>query len=180
MRSDTDEFKEKNDSEFRRPIIVIALSFDEENTDVHYLTTQDVPDLVGNKINDSLKIVSSTSMEIYPQDAHSTIGSINFQCNDIGLSALQKSRLDAGNGLNGKQVAVYFGHQGLPWDKFVLVQTQIVSNDISFKNKVYRFKCSDVQRLARRKLFVVKETYLTASISATDTTLSVGNTTGGS
>lgn len=178
MRIDSFEFNSYNKGQTREPRFVVELSFDSANTDIHYLTSHPISGLTGNIINDTLEIVSSTSQKLNPEKANSTIGTIKFKCLDIGLTALQKTKLDAGNGLKGKRVRVYVGFEGLTWDKFVLVQTQIISDSITYKNGVYTFSCADVQRLARKKLFVLKETALTLDAGPDTTTLTVQNTSG--
>lgn len=177
MRIDNIEFDELNKSSTLEPVIVVALSFDETNTDIHYLTSRPVADLSGNIINDTLKVVSSTSQKINPEKALSTIGNISFECLDFGITELQRDKLlNESKGLKNKRARVHFGYVGLPWDKFVIVNTQIISNSISYKDGVFKFSCSDVQRLARKKLFVLKETYLTASITSSDTSIPASNT----
>lgn len=176
MRLDTPEFEVKNKSKHKEPIFVVELSFDEANTDVHYLTSKPVTGLTGNIINDTLKIVSSTSQKLNPDKANSTIGSIKFECFDTGLTSLQQTKLSEGKGLKGKRVRVHKGYKGLTWDKFVLIQTQIIDKDIAYKDGVYTFSCADVQRQLRDKIFIPKETTLTASISATASTIPVFDT----
>jgi len=177
MRIDNFDFGELNRATSLEPIIVVALSFDQGNTDVHYLTSRTVDGLSGNIINNTLRVVSSTSQKITPEKALSTIGNISFECLDFGLSDLQRTKLlSQSKGLKNKRARIHFGYVGLPWNKYVIVSTQIITDSISFKDGVIKFSCSDVQRLARKKLFVLKETYLTASISSTDTSIPAANT----
>jgi len=178
MRFDTPEFAQKNTATTKEPIFVVALSFDTLNTDIHYLTSAPVTGLSGNIINNTLKIVSSTSQTINPDKANSTIGSIKFECLDIGLTALQRTKLGEDKGLNGKRVRVYQGYRGLLWSQYRLIQTQIISSSITYKDGVYTFNCSDIQRAMRKDVFAVKETRLAQTLEPDATVMQVSHTTG--
>jgi len=176
MRLDSTNFNVENKSTNKEPIFVVELAFDSANTDLHYLTSKPVTGLAGNIINNTLKIVSSTSQKINPDKALSTIGSIKFECLDIGLTELQRTKLTAGDGLNSKRVRVYAGYSGMLWSDFQLVQTQVVNSSIQYKDGVYTFQCADIQRVMRKKIFTPKETSLVTSITATDDSISVFST----
>jgi len=177
MRIDTQEFAEYNKAATKEPVFVVALSFDSANTDIHYLTSALVPGLTGNIINNTLKIVSSTSQTINPEKAIASIGSISFECLDIGLTSLQQTKLSEQKGLNQKRVRVYQGYKGLLWENFQLIQTQVIDGEISYKDGVYKFRCSDAQRFLRKKIFIPKETVLTSSITADQTVIPAFDTT---
>ena len=177
MRIDLDEYEAVKTSEVQEPIIVIEVAFDDANTDLHYITSHPVNGLTGNIIESALKSVSSTSQKLNPEKALSTIGSIRFECLDEGLTDLQNAKLDSGLGLNGKRIRVYVGDRSLLWSSYVLVQTQIISGSIDFKDQVYVFNCADIQRSMRQKIFIPKETALTTSITKDTTTFNVENTT---
>lgn len=178
MRIDPLGFSEKNQATSQRPRVVVELSFDDANTDIYYITSHTIPGLTGNIIDRALVDVTSTSQKLNPDKALSTIGSISFKCLDEGLTDIQKTKLDAGLGLNGKRVRVHVGFAGDNWSDFVLVQTQIISDSISYKDMVFTFKCSDIQRAQRKKLFIVKETTLSATLTRDATTIEVENAVG--
>lgn len=176
MRTDSAAFSYRNKGNSREPIFVVELSFDSANTDLHYLCSKTVDGLTGNIINETLQSFSSTSQKINPEKALSTIGSISFECLDIGLTDLQRTKLQSGDGLKGKRVRVYKGFYGLDWPDYALIQTQVISDSVSFKDGVYSFQCADVQRQLRKNIFEVKETSLSSSLSRTATTIPVYDT----
>lgn len=176
MRIDNDQFNALNNSNSRSPVYVVELAFDDANTDLHYLTSHSVTNLTGNIINDTLKNISSTSQKINPEKANSTIGAISFQCLDVGLTDLQRTKLQSGDGLKGKRVRVFKGFQGVDWTDYTLIQTQIISNNISYKDGVYTFQCSDIQRVLRKTIFDVKETALSGNLTRTSSTVNVFDT----
>lgn len=178
MRIDTPEFSDLNSGRHRAPVFVIELSFDDANTDLHYLTSAPVSGLTGNVINDTLRIVSSTSQKITPEKARSTTGSIKFECLDEGLTTLQRDKLDNDKGLNGKRVRLHKGFDGALWEDFSLIETQRIDGAIDYENGVYKFQCADISRAMRTEIFDPKETTLRGSITATQTTLPVYNTSG--
>jgi len=173
MRFDTPEFREKNKSRHQKPIYVINLSFDDANLDTHFLTTHTVNGLTGSISNKSVKVISSRSQKLSPDEAHSTIGGISFKALDIGLSDKIRTKLNEGKGLKGKRVQVYKGHRGLLWSQYTLLSTFIVGDSVSYLNKAYTFKCADIQRSTRQKIFVVEETKLLTSLSAEATEIEV-------
>ena len=178
MRVDTPEFADRNDESNRSPVYVIELSFDTANTDIHYLTSAPVSGLTGNIINDTLKMVSATSQKINPEKARSTIGTMKFECLDVGLTTLQRTKLGENKGLNGKRVRLHVGFEGMLWDDYSMIKTQIIDGSISYKDGVYKFNCADITREMRKDIFDVKTTALRASINETQTTLPVFTTSG--
>jgi len=176
VRITNPEFTEKNVADSREPVFVVELSFDDLNTDVHYLTGSPVTGLTGNIINNTLKVVGSTSQRINPEKANSTIGSIRFECLDIGLTDLQRSKLAEDKGLNGKRVRVHQGFKGLNWDTFEPIETQVIDSSIQYKDGVYKFQCADIQREMRKDIFDTVETTLRESLGPDDTVLKVYDT----
>lgn len=178
MRIDDNEFDRFNKSVNREPVFVVELSLNNTNTDQYYLTSHEVDGLTGNIINDTLTIVSSQSQKINPLEARSTIGSIEFRCLDEGITELIRSKLVAGHGIRGKRVRFYQGYKGLLWDQFRLIQTQIVSNSVRYRDGVYTFRCADVQREMRKQILVPKETRLTQTLAPDADTITVRSTEG--
>jgi len=96
MRFDPPEFREKNTSRYQEPIYVINLSFDDENSDTHYMTTHTVNGLTGSISSKCLKVISSRSQKLSPDEAHSSIGGISFKALDIGLTDKIRTKLNEG------------------------------------------------------------------------------------
>ena len=97
-------------------------------------------------------------------------------CIDSGLTDLQRAKLEVSSGLKGKRVRVFKGFRGQDWSTFEMIQTQVISSDITFKDGLYTFQCSDIQRELRKDIFDVKQTALQSSISSSTTTIPVFDT----
>lgn len=178
MRIDNSNFTVANKSANKEPIIVVEVAFDSANTDVYYFCTHSVDGLSGaNVVNDCVKGVSGTSQKLNPDKALSTIGSMSFDALDIGLTDLQKSKLNSDLGLKGKRVRFYIGDNSLSWSDYILAQTQIVES-VDYKDNVYSFKCADVQRQMRKDIFELKKTAISSSLSAGSATINVYKTSG--
>lgn len=178
MRIDSPVFAEKNTATTRDPVLVIELSFDEGNNDLHYLTSAPVSGLSGSISESVLTSAASTSQKIKPEEALSTIGSIKFAALDEGLTDLQKQKFDAGDGLNGKRVRLYMGYSGLDWLDFKLVQTQVVSQSVTYSDGEYSFTCADPLRFAKKHIFEPNKTALAASLTADQDYLDVFDASG--
>jgi hypothetical protein len=171
MRIDSPEFAIPNKASDREPLFVVELAFDTANTDLHYFTSGTVDGITGSVISGGVVSISSTSQKISPDKALSTIGSIKFSILDEGFTALQYTKFEAGDGLNGRRVRVYAGYAGLDWSDYQLVQTQVVSQSITYMDGVYSITCSDIQRFTKKKIFEPVETALSASITADQDTI---------
>jgi len=66
VRINNPEFTDFDTNDAREPVFVVELSFDDTNTDQHFLTSSPVTGLTGNIINNTLKVVGSKSQRINP------------------------------------------------------------------------------------------------------------------
>lgn len=182
MRTDTDNFTVINERDYKQPRYVVVLSdqrIDETITSSHYFTSHSDAALPsGLSASDYTHAVLSelggTSQKIAPIRAQSTIGSLSFKIQDSG--SFLTTILSTENKRN-RRAQVYVGYADLAWADYTLITTQVLDQSIIYENGAYTFKCSDVQRLTRKDIFDQKETYITAAVTATATTITVNTTT---
>lgn len=177
MRTDTLEFSQYNNAASQEPVFVVEVAFDDAGTDVIYLTSHTVSGLAGEIFEAVLTDISGTTQKINPDKALSEIGALSFSALDDNLTAKQRTKLNAGLGLRGKRARFYAGFQGMDWADYTLVQTQIIRS-ASYKDLVYSWKCSDIQREMRKNVFEVKSTALAKTLEPGDTEVEVYNTDG--
>jgi len=180
VRTDTALFAEKNTALFKRPRYVIELAFDSANTILWYFTSHaNTPLPVGgsNIIQGVIEGLSGTSQKLNPDLANAVIGNINFSLIDRASVVTEAlgDELQLGRSTRRQRVRVYVGYEGLGWDDFTLVQTQLVTR-IAYQEGAYQFVCADVQREMRKDLFELAKTTLAASLSADATTIDVVST----
>ena len=177
MRTDTTEFSQYNNASSQEPVFVVEVAFDDAGADVIYLTSHAVDGLAGEVFEAVLTDISGTTQKINPDKALSEIGALSFSALDDDLTAKQRTKLNAGLGLRGKRARFYAGFQGLDWSTYTLVQTQIIRS-ASYKDLVYSWKCSDIQREMRKEVFEVKSTALAKTLEPGDTEVEVYSTDG--
>lgn len=177
MRIDSPEFSQLNQARAQEPAFVVEIAFDDAGTDLVYLTSHTVEGLTGEIFDRVLTDISGTTQKINPDKALSEIGALSFSALDDGLTDKQRSKLSAGLGLRGKRARFYAGFRGLDWSTYTLVQTQIIRS-ASYKDLVYSWKCSDIQREMRKNVFEVKSTSLAKTLEPDDDEVEVFNTEG--
>lgn len=175
MRTDTTEFTQYNQASAQEPVFVVEVAFDDAGADVIYLTSHAVDGLAGEVFESVLTDISGTTQKINPDKALSEIGALSFSALDDSLTEKQRTKLNAGLGLRGKRARFYAGFQGLDWSTYTLVQTQIIRS-ASYKDMVYSWKCSDIQREMRKEVFEVKTTALAKTLEPGDAEVEVYNT----
>ncbi|NWN92304.1 fibronectin type III domain-containing protein [Marinobacter adhaerens] len=175
MRTDTGEFTQYNQSESQLPVFVVEIAFDDAGEDFIYLTSHPVEGISGEVFESVLTDISGTTQKINPDKALSEIGALSFSALDDQLTEKQREKLNDGLGLRGKRVRFYAGFQQLDWSNYTLVQTQIIRS-ASYKDLVYSWKCSDIQREMRKEVFEVKSTALARTLEPGDTEVEVYNT----
>jgi|GEM_PF-2061779 hypothetical protein len=176
MRIDNQAFNVENQAQAREPRFVFSVDFGAD--DVYFLTSHPVTGLTGeNVIEGVLVTASGTSQRLNPDKANSEIGSISFTVLDQGLTDLQREKLAEGKGLKGKRVEFYVGSEALDWSSYIRATTQII-DDVSYRDRAYKFKCADIQRQMRKKIFEIKETSLTTSLGVADSRIRVVTTSG--
>lgn len=177
MKTGTDNFTEKNSTLVQEPRFVVALSFDDADTDITYLTSHSDAAVPGGTpsidiIHDSIQSITGLSQKVVPDKAQHTIGNITVKAfdNDGALSTKIKTKLDGGESLRKKRIKVYVGFEGLVWADYAERLTYLVDS-VEYLDQVYTFKTSDIQREARKTLFEPDQGVLTSTITATDTTI---------
>jgi len=183
MRIDSAGFAQINSLPERNPRFVIQVDFQGSPETEMWLTSHadcKVPDTVDTD-NDVfyryLGNISSTSQKLDPIKALSTIGTINFDVVDYNenITARIKQEYDSYNGLRERTVRVYVGEEGLDWDDYILVTTQII-NKVSLEGGMYSFDCADVQRTIRKEIFDPELTNLLYNMDAEQTAFNVYDT----
>lgn len=176
MRIDGDTFAGFNSAPEKRPRFVAAVSFDTANTDILYLTSHSdtaTPD-GATVISNVLRKLSGTSQKINPDKGNATIGGFNFSVvdKDKTVNNYIRDKQAFGRGLRHKQIIVYVGFEGMEWADYQPVLTYIIDKMTS-KNAEIKFRCSDIQRKARQKIFKATERFLSKSVAATQTHIPV-------
>lgn len=176
MRSDSLQFAAANLAPAKSPRFVVAILYDVGSL---YITSHsDISGVPGIVIQGALQRPSAISQRIVPDEGRSEIGTFSFDLVDIDSEFTDevRTKLAAGAGLRGRRVQLWVGYRGFAFSAFQLFQTQVVS-EASYQNGVYTIDCEDITRQARTDVFDLKTTTLAASISATDTVVTVADTT---
>ena len=177
MRADSAAFQDLNAAPSKQPRFVIKIEFSASSL---YLTSHaDITGVPATVLVGGVQEPFIASQKLNPDEARAEIGSASFRVVDLNSAFTNaiRTKLSAGEGLRKKLVRFYMGYAGQDFAEFVLMGTQEV-NEATYDRGVYSVDCQDVQRSARKDLFVLKETTLTSSVSATDTTINVNSTTG--
>ena len=183
MLTFNENFASSSASATQSPRFVFVLSFDTANTDLYYITSHTdsaLPSGSPRNLSGALIAGSAVSQKLNPDLAAATIGSMSLTLADVvdstgsyTFTQILATKPD----LRGKRAQAYMGYAGLTWSEYVLVQTQIVSETSNIDGQ-WTIKCEDVQRQARTDIFDLANCRLTASLTDTDTTLSVTDTAG--
>ncbi len=189
MRQDSPLFIADNSAVAKQPRYVIAIDFDGI---VQYFTSHDdIANVPGTPIDDVVAGISATSQTLNPERANATIGSMSFDLIDLANAVTNKFRteLDTNDvGLRGRTCSFYLGYKSIvhgvqdtgpastsdnpDFDEFVLFQTQIIRN-VDTKDGKYTVHCADIQRETKKQIFTTEITYLTDSLTDSDTTVKV-------
>jgi hypothetical protein len=175
VRQDNLQFKAANDARAKSPRYVVAIVFDVGS--IYVTSHDDIPSVPGTVLQGALKRPSAISQRVVPDEGRTEIGVFSFDLVDDASSFTNsiRAKLAAGVGLRGKTVRLYKGFRGFDFSAFQRFQTQIVS-DCKYEAGVYSVTCEDISREQRIDIFEPKETTLTASCTATDTTINVAST----
>lgn len=175
MRDDGYQFKNANESKSKEPRYVVAIIFDVGS--IYITSHSDIASVPGIVLQGCLKRPSAISQRVVPDEGRSEIGTFSFDVIDVGSDFTDevRAKLAAGKGLREKSVRLYVGYRGFDFSAFQLFQTQLISN-VSYEQGVYTVSCEDITREQRSDVFDVKLTTLAASCSATDTTITVADT----
>lgn len=207
MRSDTPSFAVRNEAPAKRPRFVIRIEFDVESIYMtSHPNITGVPGVVMQNVLRVPSAVSQRIVPDEGRSEIGSFTFSLVDLKNIFTDEVRAKLQDEGKGLRGKQVRFYVGYgryappasggfgtggfgatpfgEGLPsetidavFSQFQLFQTQIIT-DISFQSGVYEVQCADITREQRSDIFDPKLTTLRDSVSATDTTIPVYQTTG--
>lgn len=179
MRADSAAFIEGNTSLNKEPRYIVEVAFDDANTDLVYFTSHaDAPLPAAATSYDGVLIKwKNTSQKLNPEKANAQIGKISFDLldKDQTIRTLLSTKHASDKNLKGKRIRAYMAYDGMAWADVALIQTQII-DEVSTKDGVYSFTCSDIQRALRKKVFELAKTTMQSSITATDTTVTVYST----
>ena len=177
MRADSAAFQDLNAAPSKQPRFVIKIEFSASSL---YLTSHaDITGVPATVLVGGVQEPFIASQKLNPDEARAEIGSASFRVVDLNSAFTNavRSKLSAGEGLRKKLVRFYMGYAGQDFSAFVLAGTQQITST-TYDRGSYQVDCADVQRSARKDVFDLKTTTLTASLSETDTTINVNNTTG--
>lgn len=174
MRLNPANFEVNLQARQSEPRYVVSIEF--AAGDVYYFTSHQDCALPNGAvaITSVVKRPSGVTQRLRAVDYHSEIGEITLDLVDRGnlVTALIKSKLDSGRGLKGKKLRVYCGYKTLAWSDYQVVATQIV-RQANYHNGLYKFRCADIQRALREKIFATVEMKLGTTVEAGDTTIPV-------
>lgn len=177
MRSDSADFKALNEAPSKQPRFVIKIEFAASSL---YLTSHaDITGVPATVLVGGVQEPFIASQKLNPDEARAEIGSASFRVVDLNSAFTDavRAKLSAGEGLRKKLVRFYLGYAGQDFSAFMLVGTQQITST-NYDRGSYQVECADVQRSARKDVFDLKTTTLTASVDAADTTITVNNTAG--
>lgn len=176
MRVDTLQFALANEAQSREPRCVIKIEFDVSSP---YLTSHgDIAGVPGLVMAGVVQRPSAISQRILPDEGRSEIGSFTFTLvdkNSVFTDAMRDQLTNQSAGLRRRKVEFYVGYRGLDFAQFQLFQTQIVSR-CRYRAGQYEIVCADITRELRKEVFRPVATTLRDSISDTDTTIPVYDT----
>lgn len=182
MKTETTNYIDEATRATLNPRYVLALSFDDDNTDITYITSHaDCLDPGGvasiDRIDGAMQPdgISGQTQRIAPENAQHTIGSVSFKILDVGgaLTTKINTKLTGGEGLRHKRVRLYKGFAGLTsWDDYALRLTYRIE-DVQYMDGVYTFSTGDIQRQAKTKIFEPHQGVLTSTLTASATTVPI-------
>lgn len=177
MRVDPSTFDAKNVAAAKSPRFVVKIEF--AGTDVYLSSHDDITGIPSTHIAGVLQEPSISSQKLNPDQGRAEIGAASFTAIDAegAVTTELRSRLVSGEGPRDKSCSFYLGYEDLDFSDFVLVGTQIIKN-VAYDKGAYRFNCNDIQRSARKDIFQLAETTISATVEPADTTINVSSTAG--
>lgn len=121
-----------------------------------------------------------STQALNPDQGRATIGSMSFSALDIGgtLTAQQQTDLLTNeNSWRKRKVKHWSGFDGLPFADWVLEDTQLLDGARAQRG-LWTFKCRDIQREMRKKIFEPLTMHLAQPVDEAATTIEVYDTTG--
>lgn len=175
MRQDTLVFARADRAQSRRPRYVIRIGF--PTASIHFASHDDITGIPGVVVENVVKHPSAISQRLAPDEGRSEIGSFSFTLVDVESAVTDAIRAHYfdDEGLRGREVKFYVGYEGFGFSDFVLFTTQIVVSDEVDKG-IYSIQCRDITRETNKEIFKPVATTLRLSVTASDTTIPVGDT----
>ncbi len=175
MRTDTIVFAQRDRARDREPRHVVRVGY--PTGSLYFTSHDDISGIPGVVIEDVVRSPSAISQRLVPDEGRSEIGSFSFTLVDLNSSVTDaiKAHWFDDEGLRRREVRFYIGYKGMDFSQFVLFTTQIIVSD-SYDKGLYSIECRDITREQNKEVFKPKSTTLRLSVSATDTTIPVGDT----
>ena len=179
MRIDSTNFSAKNKQLSKEPRFVLQIASDTAATDLTYFKSHADAATPSGAVVSSARLISAptASQTLNPLLANSSVGKISarIQDTDGALTTFIRAKLDDLEGLRDKRVKLFLGYRGLAWTDYTEFQTQTIV-DYDYKDGEYVINCRDIQYSLKEDIFNVKTTTLTDTITETDTTITVDDT----
>lgn len=176
MRIDSFTFARDDRARDRRPRVIVRIEF--PTATVYCTSHDDISGIPGVVVNNVLQKPSAVSQRLVPDEGRSEIGTFSFTVVDLQgtfTDAIRAHWFDQ-EGLRDREVQFYIGYEGYAFSDFQLFTTQTVVSD-EYKSGVYTVQCRDITRIQNKEVFKPVATTLRQSVTATDTTIPVGDTT---
>ena len=145
MRQDSAEFEAQNLARAKSPRLVVRIVFDVAT--IYATSDAGMVNVPGNPLLGHLRNVSAVSQAINPDDARSTIGSMQFSLVDIDsdmTDALRGQLQTELQNLRGRSVELRLGYTDDYNDTQVLFTQQVTG--CAYNAGSYDITCSDIQR----------------------------------
>lgn len=120
------------------------------------------------------------TQNLNPDEGRSTIGTMTFDAIDVSSTLTGRLRLDLhvnDVGWRNKRVEYYSGFKQLAAADYELEDTQLIDR-VTYSRAVYQFRCRDVQREARKRIFEPVVMRLAQPLDATSTTIEIAASSG--
>lgn len=176
MRIDSPSFARDDRARDRRPRYVIRIEF--PTATVYCTSHDDISGIPGVVVDNVLKSPAAVSQRLWPDEGRSEIGTFSFTLVDLQgtfTDAIRAHWFDE-EGLRDREVQFFIGYEGYAFSAFQLFTTQTVVAD-EYKSGVYTVQCRDITRIQNKEVFKPVATTLRQSVTATETTIPVGDTT---
>src|SRR5262245_54061593 len=115
MRTDTAVFQSRNTSPNKEPRFVFELAFDSANSTLRYFTSHSDAATPGGAtvVGPVISGIATTSQELKPDTAASTIGDITVTCVDLAsaVTAALGTQLAIGRSTRLQRARVYVGYK---------------------------------------------------------------------
>lgn len=180
MRSYNSNYSDVVNRYSTEPRFTIRLDFADTFLDPIYFTSHSDSATPPGAVVYASTFITGSSVSQNIEKSFASIGSISLELLDSSnaITSIFGSRLNVSDkGLRLKRVRVYKGFSGLVWADYEIVSTQLIGS-LSYDQGKYILSCDDIQRTAKKDIFDVKETELSAAITISATTATVLATTG--